>query len=775
VKIARIVAHRAELPLVEGSYKWWGGKSVSAFDSTIVGVETECGLVGCGEVCPLGPFHLPAYAEGVRAGLKEIASHVIGFDPRELATLTLLCAATSLFVMFAARDLQAQPSDDSNWKSKAEARLTAIYDRGEFRAKNYRPTWLSDSSGFVGEEVDPNTKKATQWFHEARSGERRAWKSDEKPPGSDERRLSPKGTHRLVTRDAKLLSVDLENRKETLLASSLPDRNVDYRNPIWSPDGSRVAFVEADSSDVRQRSVLVPGDPSYPGVQQNRFARVGGEIDKLRIGVVNADGTQLTWLPLGVPKEGIYLGQVEWAGNSEEVLVETFSRFRDKREFLIATTSGQIKTIFSETNDAWVESSEGKNSGLAWIQGGKEFVVVSEKDGWRHAWRYSRDGTEVALLTPGDFDIIDRGVVDEERGWYYFYASPNDATQKYLYRVPMDGTGTSQRITPDNQVGTHGYLFSPDATWAIHTFSTLDSPPLHELIEVEGHRVVRPLEDNRDIRERMKSIVSRSTEFLKLDIGNGLVFDAWMLKPKDFDPSKKYPLFIYVYGEPHAQTVLNEWGAAQIDFHRLVAELGYVVVSIDNRGTPAPKGAAWRRAIFGSLGPLSTDEQEAGLKALAKQCPFVDSSRVGIWGWSGGGSNTLNALFRKPDSYHVGIAVVPKPQPHLYNAWFQEIYMRTREVNPDGYEKAAAINYADGLKGKLLIITGSGETNTHIQIIEGLVDRLIALGKPFDYMVYPNRDHGLREGDGTLVHVRMLILRYLMQNLPAGPRPVTSN
>jgi dipeptidyl-peptidase-4 len=278
------------------------------------------------------------------------------------------------------------------------------------------------------------------------------------------------------------------------------------------------------------------------------------------------------------------------------------------------------------------------------------------------------------------------------------------------------------------------------------------------------------LEDNQEIRERMKSIGTSPTEFLKLDIGNGIVFDSWMLKPKDFDASRKYPIFIYVYGEPHAQTVLNEWGAAQIDFHRVVAELGYVVVSIDNRGTPAPKGAAWRRSIFGSLGPLSTEEQEAGLQAIAKQCPFVDLSRVGIWGWSGGGSNTLNALFRKPNSYHVGIAVVPKPQPHLYNAWFQEIFMRTREVNPDGYERSAPINFAQGLKGKLLIMTGSGETNTHIQIIEGLVDRLISLGKPFDYMVYPNRDHGLREGDGTVVHVRMHILRFLLNNLPAGPQ-----
>lgn len=245
--------------------------------------------------------------------------------------------------------------------------------------------------------------------------------------------------------------------------------------------------------------------------------------------------------------------------------------------------------------------------------------------------------------------------------------------------------------------------------------------------------------------------------------------DAWMIKPKNFDATRKYPLFIYVYGEPHSQTVLNRWGAGQSHFLRVVADLGYLVVSIDNRGTPAPKGAAWRRSIFGSLGPLSTEDQAAALKELGRKRSYVDLSRVGIWGWSGGGSNTLNAMFRKPDVYHVGIAVVPKPQPHLYNAWFQEIYMRSRKSNPDGYRRSAPIHFADGLKGKLLIMTGSGETNTHIQIIEGLVDRLIELGKPFDYMVYPNRNHGLSEGSGTLVHVRMLIIRFLLKNLSPGP------
>lgn len=675
-----------------------------------------------------------------------------------------------VFTVVATKAAFAQSAADSTWQTFAEPRLKSIYDRGDFRPKNVQPKWLSDNSGFLIGDTDQSSKKRTTWFYDAKTGERRSATEDEVNANSTIEQRSIAGEFELKASDGKLSSVNRENKTEITLALSTNDREVDFRNPIWSPDGSKVLFVEADYTDVLKRWVLVPGDPSYPEVQQNRFARVGGVIEKLRVGVVNKDGQQLTWLPVDCPEEGMYLGQIQWAGNSQEVLVERFSRFRDRRDFLLINVDGEAKTIFSESDKAWVEASQGWNSGLVWIADGKEFIVISEKDGWRHAYRYSRDGEELAILTPGDYDIIERAVVDEDQGWYYFYASPQDGTQRYLYRVPLNGSGKANRLSPESQIGTHKYSFSPDTKWAIHSFSTLNTPPRYELIEVETHRVVKVLEDNSDIAERMNSLGCQPAEFLKLDIGNGIEFDAWMLKPKDFDPTKKYPLFIYVYGEPHAQTVLNEWGAAQIDFHRVVAELGYVVVSIDNRGTPCPKGAAWRRSIFGSLGPLSTEEQEAGLKALAKQCTFIDTDRVGIWGWSGGGSNTLNALFRKPDTYHVGIAVVPKPQPHLYNAWFQEIFMRTREVNPEGYEKAAAINYAEGLKGKLLIMTGSGETNTHIQIIEGLVDRLIKLGKPFDYMVYPNRDHGLREGDGTVVHVRMHILRYLYNNLPTGPR-----
>lgn len=664
---------------------------------------------------------------------------------------------------------QSASAESLDWRDRAEPRIRAIYEHREFRGNSFQAEWVPDSSAYIVQERDADTGRPVQMQYDVQSGKRS--KAERHVQSGSNRMWSPGGKQVLAFQGGNLIVRDISTGQRTQLTNKPADRDVFYQKPRWSPDGRKILFIESDATDVELRSMLVPSDPSYPEVRTQRFARVGGTIASLRVGVVVLDDQKTQWLPIETPSEGFYLGQVDWAMNSNEVLVEKQSRFRDTREFLIVNVeTGKVQRVFHETNEAWAVGSQGKNTGLIWINDGQSFIVLSEKDGWRHAFHYSRDGKELSLLTPGNYDVIDRGTVDPENGWFYFYASPENGTQRYLYRVPLDGSGTLQRISPDDQPGTHEYQFSPDAKWAFHTYSTLDTPPTVSLVKLPEHRKLRVLAENSELHARMNSLGSHPTEFLQLDIGDGVAMDAWLMKPKEFDESKKYPVFIYVYGEPYAQTVLDKWGAAQSHFHRVVAGLGYLVVSIDNRGTPAPKGAAWRRSVFGSLGPLSTEDQAAGLEELARMKPYVDLSRVGIWGWSGGGSNTLNAMFRKPDLYHVGIAVVPKPQPHLYNAWFQEIYMRTRKVNPEGYRQAAAINFASGLNGHLLMITGSGETNTHIQIIEGLVDRLIELGKPFDYMVYPNRDHGLREGPGSEVHVRMLIIRYLVEHLPCGPR-----
>jgi dipeptidyl-peptidase-4 len=670
----------------------------------------------------------------------------------------------------------ASPSDDS-WTASAKLRLEQIYDDSTFRAPPLDPAWSDDSTQFRLRSTASSADQPAWLWIQAATG-------DVVPPPAStpadgearrEAHVSPDRSHRFVRENGDLLIRSADARVGEPVITIPGSDDVEFSEMSWSPNSRYLALVQSDRTNVRKRTMLVPDDPSYPGVRERHFARVGETIETLRVGLVDTTTKTLSWVDLDPVssdgQQGFYLGQVEWAPNSNELLIEKLSRFRDRRQFLLVNPeTNQITPMFDETNDAWAVSSQGKNLGLTWLDGGSKFIVISEKDGWRHAFLYSRDGDELATLTPGAYDIIERGPVDEAAGWFYFYASPDNATQKYLYRVALTATGELERVTPTDQPGTHDYNFSPNLAHAIHTFSTINTPPVVSLVSLPNHDLIKVLQDNQAIQTVLDEWGLPPTEFITIETEPGVLMDALVMKPRHFDPQKKYPVLVYVYGEPHGQTVLDQWAAGQSLFHRVITDLGYVVVSIDNRGTPAPKGAAWRRSVFGSLGPLSTEDQAAAIEKLGEMRPFVDLERVAIWGWSGGGSNTLNALFRKPNVYKVGIAVVPKPQPHLYNAWFQEIYMRTREVNPEGYERSAPLHFADGLAGKLLIVTGSGETNTHIQIIEGLIDRLVELGKPFDYMVYPNRDHGLSEGPGSRVHVRMLIVRYLIENLPRAPR-----
>jgi dipeptidyl-peptidase-4 len=379
--------------------------------------------------------------------------------------------------------------------------------------------------------------------------------------------------------------------------------------------------------------------------------------------------------------------------------------------------------------------------------------------------RNSSGPAKERLVTHFDGDILSIAAVDAAGGWTYFTASPDNATQRYLYRSTLDGTGEVERITPSNQPGTHSYDISPDRHWAIHTYSRFDVPPIVDLIRLPEHQTVRTLIDNAVLRQKIASLARPPVEFFKIDIGGGVVLDGWMIKPSTFDPNRKYPLQMYVYGEVANQTVLDAWGGTRMLFHRALANEGYIVASVDNRGTPAPKGVAWRKIVYGSLGDLSSKEQAAAVRAMIAKYPFIEGTRVGIWGWSGGGSNTLNAMFRFPDVYKAGIAVAPMPDQKLYDTIYQERYMGLPANNAEGYRIGSPINFAEGLKGKLLIVHGSGDDNVHYQGTERLVNRLVELGKPFDLMVYANRTHNINEGNGTTLHLYNLIARYIREHL----------
>jgi dipeptidyl-peptidase-4 len=550
----------------------------------------------------------------------------------------------------------------------------------------------------------------------------------------------------------------------------------------WSPDGRKIAYWQFDTQGVgdfpliynlgavRQvvTNIPYPLVGIYPAIFDIPYPQAGTANSAARVGVVSSEGGETRWMQVpGDPRDN-YIARMEWSADSRELVLQHLNRLQNTDDVLFADAeTGAVRTVYEDHDSAWVDV----NDKVPWLAAGQNFIWISEKDGWRHAYLISRDGKNERLLTHGAFDAVRIAGVDEKAGWLYFIASPDNPTQRYLYRVRLDGSGNAERITPSTLAGTHSYDISPNARWAFHTQSAFDSPPVTDLVELPAHQAVRILEDNATLRTNAAPLLKRPVEFFRVDIGDGVVLDGWMLKPPDFDPAKKYPLLIYVYGEPASQTVLDRWDDRHGLFHRLIASEGYLVASFDNRGTPAPRGRAWRKVIYGAIGVLSSKEQAAALLALEHARPYIDADRVAVWGWSGGGSNTLNLIFRYPDLYKVAMSVAPVPDQRLYDTIYQERYMGLPQQNVDGYRAGSSINFADGLQGKLLLVHGTGDDNVHFQGSELLVNRLIELGKPFDFMAYPGRTHSIKEGPGTSLHLRSLLLRYLEEHLPAGPSP----
>ena len=529
----------------------------------------------------------------------------------------------------------------------------------------------------------------------------------------------------------------------------------------WSPDGRRIAYWQFDSTGVGIFTLIDDTSALYPRLTRIPYPKVGTTNSAVRIGVVDASGGSTTWMKVpGDPREH-YLARMDWI-DRDTLAIQQLNRLQNQNDLYLADArKGDVRRVFRDQAKTWVEVVDD----LTWIDGGKAFLWISERDGWQHVYRVPRDGGRETLVTRLDGDVIDVAGISDEQGYIYFSASPANATERYLYRSKLDGTGVPERVTPADTAGTHVYDLAPGGRLAFHTYSELDRPPVQDVVELPSHRRLRALTDTTALEKALAGVMKTPVEFLKVDIGGGVTLDGWMLKPEPFDAKQKYPVVVYVYGEPAGQTVLNRWSGGRMLFHRALAAAGYLVVSFDNRGTPAPRGAAWRKVIYGTVGDLSSKDQAAAIRALAASRPYVDLDRVGIWGWSGGGSNTLNAMFRFPGVYKVGVSVAPVPDQRLYDTIYQERYMGLPKDNAEGYRIGSPINFADGLTGKLLLVHGSGDDNVHYQGTERLVNRLVELGKPFDLMVYPNRSHSISEGPGTTAHIYQLIARYVTDNL----------
>jgi dipeptidyl-peptidase 4 len=396
----------------------------------------------------------------------------------------------------------------------------------------------------------------------------------------------------------------------------------------WSPDGRSIGFWQFDTSGVERFTLIDDTDALYPTTTRFPYPKPGTTNSAVRIGVVPADGGAVKWMTTPGNPRNTYLARMQWASDSSRLLIQQLNRLQNTNDLLVADAkSGTVRRAHRDEGKAWVELV----NDLIEIDGGRAVTWTSEKDGWRHLYAVALDGAGERLITRFNADVVDVAALDTINGWAYLIASPDSALERFLYRVRLDGSGNVDRVTPAGQRGTHGYQISPDGRWAIHSYSRADVPPQVDLIGLPDHRVARTLASSAALTSKAAALLSPATEFTTVEVDGGVTLDASLVKPRDFNPSRKYPLIVYVYGEPASQTVVDRWGGGRTLFHRALANQGYVIASIDNRGTPAPKGAAWRKIVYGSVGDLSSREQAAGVKALVAKYPYLDGDRVGVW------------------------------------------------------------------------------------------------------------------------------------------------
>ncbi len=532
----------------------------------------------------------------------------------------------------------------------------------------------------------------------------------------------------------------------------------------WSPDGSRIAFWQIDTEGIGIFHMINNTDSVYSKIIPVQYPKTGTLNSSCRIGVIDLDKLETTWFKVPGDPRNNYIAMMEWAESSDEIIFQQLNRQQNTNKVYIGNAlTGSVNNIFTDSDEAWVEVV----NDLKWLDDGRYFTWLSERDGWMHVYRVSRDGNELLKVTDEDFDVTSICTINDDDGYVYYIASPDNPAERYLYRSRLDGYGKPQRLTPQDLQGTNEYDISPDGRWAVHTHSTMDSPPVIQLVSLPDHKTVKVIADNKKVREKVAGLKRTPTEFFKIEIEDGVTLDAFKILPYNFDESKKYPVLIYVYGEPASHTVKNKWGGSYL-WHTMLAQQGYIIISVDNRGTDAPKGRVWRKSIYRQIGILASKDQAAAARIIRKW-DYVDSTRIGIWGWSGGGSMSLNAIFRYPELYKTALAIAFISDQRNYDTIYQERYMDTPANNPEGYKYGSPITWAHRLEGNLLIVYGTGDDNCHYQNAEMLFNELIKHNKMFTAVPYPNRTHSIREGENTRRHLYETLTWYLTNNLPAGP------
>lgn len=536
----------------------------------------------------------------------------------------------------------------------------------------------------------------------------------------------------------------------------------------WSPDSKRIAYWQIDARKIKNFLLINNTDSLYSFTIPVEYPKVGESPSPAKIGIVNISTATTNWVSLPSEAQQHYIPRMEWAANNTEVILERLNRKQNEATiYLCDAVTGVSKSIYKEEDKAWIDVKSRWSedpTGWEWINGGKEFLWVSEKDGWRHIYRINREGKETKV-TRGNYDVISMNTIDEKNGAIYFMASPANATQQYLYKIGLGAEEEAQLLSPTDQKGTHAYNISPSAMYSYHYFSNIKGERVIDWVALPNHSTISAIE-----KAGTTAATHNAVDMFRVTTEDNITMDGWMIKPKNFDSTKKYPVLFQVYTEPAATTVKDAAGTARTSLYNgdMSAD-GYIQISLDGRGTPSPKGAAWRKAIYRKIGVVNIRDQAMAARQIMKW-NFIDTSRIAVWGWSGGGSTTLNLLFQYPEIYKTGISIAPVANQLLYDNIYQERYMGLPQENREDFVKGSPLSHAKNLRGNLLIVHGTGDDNVHFQGTEMLINELVKDGKQFQMMSYPNRTHSISEGEGTRAHLSKLFTAYLREHCPGGGR-----
>jgi dipeptidyl-peptidase 4 len=534
----------------------------------------------------------------------------------------------------------------------------------------------------------------------------------------------------------------------------------------WSPDGKSIAFWRIDASKTKFHKMINNTDSLYPYVINVEYPKAGERPSLVKIGQVTLATNKTTWLNIPGEPDNNYLARMEYMQNGDLMVIQLNRYQNELNIYNCNAKTGVSNRIYQEKSKDWVDLFD--NSAFAYddfpckiIKEGKAFLWSSDADGWQHIYKISMDGKSTELITKEPFDCYYQAY-NEATNTIFHESSPTDATQRYIYQTNLT-TKITKRFTPSQFEGTNNYKFSPDGVFAKHTNSNINRNPNTRLISTGNHDKIFP--SSNDIFT--KPTRNYTLEKIKVKTSENIEIDGIMAKPMNFDSTKKYPVFFFVYGES-AGSVAND----EPDFNYLIAPLipkGYIGIAMDNRGTPVMKGRDWRKSIYKKLGLVNVTDQALATKEILKW-KFIDSERVAVHGWSGGGAMTLNLMFRYPEIYKTGIAVSAVTDQHFYDNIYTERYMGLPQDDEMAYEQSSPITFAKNLKGNLLYMHGTGDDNVHYKNAENLINELVKYDKMFTIMPYPNRTHGIYEGTGTSKHLANTFIKYIEEHCPPGAR-----